>query len=49
MSNGPECDGGRAVDYFNIPELDRHFQNCLLDDEDIDLDSYLEAYKELIK
>ncbi|KAF6210754.1 hypothetical protein GE061_013864 [Apolygus lucorum] len=37
------------VEYFDIPAVHLHLKNCLLDNGDIHLDSYLEAYKELVK
>uniref|UniRef100_A0A146KJJ9 Glycolipid transfer protein domain-containing protein 1 n=1 Tax=Lygus hesperus TaxID=30085 RepID=A0A146KJJ9_LYGHE len=37
------------VEYFDIPAVHLQLKNCLLDNGDIHLDSYLKVYKELVK
>ncbi|CAB0012610.1 unnamed protein product [Nesidiocoris tenuis] len=35
--------------FFDLPLIYKHLQNCLLEGDDVSIDLYLEAYKELIK
>lgn len=35
--------------YFNIPRVDEALKNCLIDEQDVDLNYYLQVYQELVK
>lgn len=43
MAEGPE------VNFFNLRTVHDHFDDALVENDDIDLKAYLEAYNELYK
>lgn len=48
QTNG-EVSPGSEDNLFDLETVQKHFTTCLIDNEDIVIDGYLNAYKELKK